>query len=355
MEELEMNLNNNNQFNQDNNFEKKEKLKWWIPVVLFFCGLLMFIINIVVSIIVESQEDLVLESTLLKNPIIMSFRWLAFIFWLMVIPSLIIVIAKYKRKRPYEEIQNDYQIDNMINNAKSLDEKLLIAYIGNNYQQIMQQKFSFSALFLSWIYTLYRKVYIPSIIGMIAFVILGFLPNLIFSIIALIFVIVLGINFNKWYIAYAKKQISKIKTNNPVANENELVNICKNKGGTNIWMAIVILVVFVIVNIILNPLNYSNGNLENYKGTWYTDENNVDVSIGNDILNIKTIENNIIIFDYTLSGLCGEKNISANISNNTATFKTLESNGTIEFKNNTIIFKVKNINYNETFERTFKK
>ena len=120
--------------------------------------------------------------------------------------------------------QNSMQMDNnsqqYVNNTNSLDEKLLMAFIGNNYDKIIQQNFSVPALFLSWIYTLYRKVYIPSIIGMVAIIILGFLPSTIYTMVILIFVIVLGINFNRWYVAYAKKQVEKIKISNQTVNEN---------------------------------------------------------------------------------------------------------------------------------------
>jgi len=129
-----------------------------------------------------------------------------------------------------------------------------MAFIGNNYQRIMQQKFSLPALFLSWIYTLYRKVYIPSIIGMIAIIILVFLPSAIYSVIVLVFLVVLGINFNKFYISYAKKQINKIKMTNQNVNENELISICNKKGGTNVWLAILIYAIFAIISGLLNQI-----------------------------------------------------------------------------------------------------
>ena len=239
--------------NQNNNFVRKKKLKWWIPVLFFVGGFLMFLGNSFTMILVNSQEEFVVESDLLKNPIIMTFRWLAFICWFLVIPSLIFVIIDYNKKTPEEKKQNNCQLNNMINSANSLDEKLLMAFIGNNYDKIIQQNFSVPALFLSWIYTLYRKVYIPSIIGMVAIIILGFLPSTIYTMVILIFVIVLGINFNRWYVFYAKKQVEKIKISNQAVNENELINICKKKGGTNLWIAILIYAIFGIVSRFLNP------------------------------------------------------------------------------------------------------
>ena len=164
---------------------------------------------------------------------------------------LIIVIIKYNAKTPEEKNQENIEINNMINNATSLDEKLQIAYIGYNYQKIMSQNLSIPALFLSWLYTLYRKVYIPSIIGMAIVSLLSFIPYRLYYVIILIFVIVLGMNFNKWYIAYVKNQIQKIKINNPNADESNLINICRNQGGTNVGIAIAIYIGFAIIQAII--------------------------------------------------------------------------------------------------------
>lgn len=183
----------------------------------------------------------------------------------------------------------------------SLDDKLLMAFIGNNYEQIMQQKFSVPALFLSWIYTLYRKIYIPSIIGMGAIILLGFLPSIIYTIIVFAFVIVLGINFNKWYVAYAKKQVEKIKMSNQNINENELINICKKKGGTNIWLAILIYAVFAIVSGFLNP------NVNNlYKNESDGDNDNCSIVVDTDtyfVHNINRLKNSCENFEVSYENI----------------------------------------------------
>ena len=48
-----------------------------------------------------------------------------------------------------------------------------------------------------------------------------------------------------------QNEIQKIKTNNANINENELINICRQKGGTNIWLAVIIYSIFAIVNSVL--------------------------------------------------------------------------------------------------------
>ena len=159
------------------------------------------------------------------------------------IPSVIFAIVM-SAKHPTDDYEE--KINNIIESNQSLDEKMLITFIGINYDKITTKKFSISAMFLSWMYMLYRKMYIPSIIGMIVIRILALILEPIYTIIILSFCVVLGLNFNKWYVAYSKKQVDKIKTNNPNANEMELINICKKKGGTNIGVAILIYIIFMI-------------------------------------------------------------------------------------------------------------
>lgn len=254
-EQSQTNTNfSNQQYPNQNNKPKKKKMKWWIPLLFFLGGFVMFLCNITADLITNSRSDYILDANTNNFQIADIFFLLAIICWLMVIPSLIIVIVKYNLKSPEEKSQANFQTNNLLNNTNSLDEKLLIAFIGNNYQQLIQKKFSIPAFFLSWIYTLYRKVYIPSLIGMLLIIILNFVPAPIYSILVLVIAFVLGFNFNKFYINYAKKQINKIKINNPNANEEELINICRKKGGTNIWIALAIYAVFAIVNNLFNSI-----------------------------------------------------------------------------------------------------
>ena len=168
--------------------------------------------------------------------------------------KLIKGIIKANNQENYVNSTNNNQVfsNSFINNDNiSLDDKLLMAYIGNNYSKIMQKGFNISALFFSWIYILYRKVYITSIVGMIIVDILRFLPDIISVIVVISFCIVLGINFNKWYITYAQKKINKIKVNNQNVSDEELIDLCQKTGGTNIWLALLIYIGMSIVSTLL--------------------------------------------------------------------------------------------------------
>ncbi len=96
---------NNQQFvsNQNNDIQPpkiKKKLKWWIPLCFFVGGFLMYICNILAFMIIRLQKGVLLDYQITQYPIILIFRWLALICWLLVIPSLIVVIVKYIKKTP---------------------------------------------------------------------------------------------------------------------------------------------------------------------------------------------------------------------------------------------------------------
>ena len=237
---------NNNYTNNILNRKRKKKLKWWIPVLLFGIGFLTILINFTMAIMADpAAKNLVKISPILQSIISI----LGILSLVLVIPSIIVVIIMYHKKTPEEKMEATINMNNMINNANSLYEKLLIAYIGDSYNYIKPNKFSIPAAIFNWLFLLYRKMYIPPIVGLIVFDFLGFLPDALFIIISTVTVIVLGINFNKWYILYAKKQIEKIKLTSGNVSESEIINIVQKKGGTNFWLAIAI---YVAVSVILS-------------------------------------------------------------------------------------------------------
>ena len=175
--------------------------------------------------------------------------------------------ANYNIKTPNEKNQDNVYINNMINNASSLDEKLLIAYIGNNQDKILNGKFNFAAMFLSYFYAAYRKYYpftivlylISTIISIISvafgsyydnpaigdtFMYITYIPVAIFT----------GFKFNKMYVNYAKKNINKIRNENPNITDEELCDLCRNHGKPSVAISILSFIVFVIAVSVIRML-----------------------------------------------------------------------------------------------------
>ncbi len=158
------------------------------------------------------------------------------------------------------------EVDRKLQNQKEFDELVQI-YIGDKYYNFRKGKFSLWAFLFGPLYFLYRKLYaVAIIIYIIIFAISGFftfttqgrlyeLQNIrnisalkglstyiiIYYSLILIFRLFLGIIFKKFYFNEVVERIGKIKQNNPDLGFNQLTQLVKQKGGTNILAPIIVL------------------------------------------------------------------------------------------------------------------
>ena len=110
------------------------------------------------------------------------------------------------------------------------NEKYFKAYIGKNYDKIVNQKFSIPAFFLGGLYLFYRKATLVGIIYTIIYAVCQLMNKNISLICCLIAMTALGLTFKKIYLKHVEKEISKLK--NKTASEEELIKLCNEKGGT---------------------------------------------------------------------------------------------------------------------------
>lgn len=143
-----------------------------------------------------------------------------------------------------------------------IEETLLNAYIGVNVEKIKDGSFSWSAFLFGIEYTLYRKMWLLSIIWFVGLIIIAmFLPSFS-NIISFIINFVIALQFKDWYINHAVEKIKKIKLDNPNASEEELIKICRKKGGTSIIAALSPSIILIILSFAAAMLS---GKLENSK------------------------------------------------------------------------------------------
>ena len=131
------------------------------------------------------------------------------------------------------------------------DEDLKNAYIGNNSDKIIEGKFSVPAFFFGAYYLLFRKMWLYGI-SWIVLIIAGeiFIPDYV-SFISLALAIIMGITFNRMYLQTIDQKIDKLKQLNMDKNKQELLKICKQKGGTSVGGVILSMIVIFISAIIL--------------------------------------------------------------------------------------------------------
>lgn len=244
--------NNNGQLTQI----KPKKLLWWIPVLLLIAGVVLWILKLVIDLLSYSSSSELgygIGSDPIKNPISTLLSYLTLICWLLIVPSVIFVIVKYNTKTADEKKLFNMQMRNSINNASTLDEKLLIAYIGDNYNKILTNKFNISAWFFNIFYFAYRKLYIIALVVSVISNIMMKISSLAL-ILEFIFVVASGLLFNKYYVIYAKKQIERIKSENSNVTEEQLIQLCSQKGGTSVLSIVIFMIAWEFIVTILNTI-----------------------------------------------------------------------------------------------------
>lgn len=164
--------------------------------------------------------------------------------------------------------QNQFEYGQTYNQIGS-DEDFLRAYVGNNYEKIKNNSFSIPTFFLGAYYFLYRKLYLYGIIlaaiNLACSIIGGYT-----SLASFIIQIILCLNFSKIYLQFAQKKIEIIKQSNLDKSNQELLEICRKKGGTSagipIAFACIIFIVaftygvFIGINEIIDETNSTNEN-----------------------------------------------------------------------------------------------
>lgn len=177
---------------------------------------------------------------------------------------------------------------------KNTKDSLLENYIGEDYKWICERPFNIYALLFSWMYFVYRKLYIIGIFGLILTgIVIKYLSVLIVPFI-IISMLICGFMFNKIYLFVINKRISKIKNNSIDLNSSELLKKCRRKGGVNVVFALIVFLGFMAIMV----LSYTNIDYGMQEGK-YLEENS------NNKANCKSLAKksyNIVLSNETLSG-----------------------------------------------------
>lgn len=130
---------------------------------------------------------------------------------------------------------------------KITDETLEKAFIGPNYDKIKQEKFSFPAFFFGFYYLLYRKMWLYTLAWITIIILASIFISEYMIVLNVGMSILIGIFFNKFYIKHVSKKIDKIKANNQDKTQEELLKICKKKGGNSPLAIVIVIFAFIII------------------------------------------------------------------------------------------------------------
>ncbi len=235
---INKNIVNDNQIQNLN----KRKFDWKTPLILFILSILsvpgFFVIKIIISFSLKQEY--------FKYEQLLSLIGFAATIILFISSIVVLIIKIVKYSNPNSKTTNQYN-NEVINSNMSLDDKLLMAYVGDNYFKIKNNKFSVPSFFLNYLYTSYRKYYLLTFIIFLILTISAAFNDVIFNIIYIVMDVIIAINFNKWYLKDAKKRIQKIKNDNSNANENDLIMLCSKKGKPSIGISIICLLIYSLI------------------------------------------------------------------------------------------------------------
>lgn len=149
------------------------------------------------------------------------------------------------------------------------NEDLLEAYIGEDYKSIKKIPVNLYAFLLNWSYCIYRKLYITGILGLVITAIIAIFFKEALLTYWIIVSVLLGILFNFYYVFIAKRKVEFIKKKYEGTDKFGLMNICEEKGGVNLWLALGVYFVFILIIF----FSYVNINVNRNNNTKYWKEN----------------------------------------------------------------------------------
>ncbi len=167
----------------------------------------------------------------------------------------------YTKSYNYEDkYQIDYsKFEYAMPNDSGGEDKYVKAYIGQNYNQIKKMKFSLPGLIFGPLYLLYRKVWGYAIaILIISLAATALLSESTAEIVNLLINIFIACKFKEIYIKQAEEKTEHIQQQNLDKTTQELLNICKKKGGVSFKGLITIAVLFLVGGFILVELLINN-------------------------------------------------------------------------------------------------
>ena len=157
-------------------------------------------------------------------------------------------ILKENKKKPKEEKKKEEDFEEI-----DEDERFVKAYIGEDYNIVKNSFFNIWALLFTWIYFLYRKLFITGIIGLvITYIVLVYFNSLLIPY-GIAVCLLSGLLFNKYYILIIQSRIKGIHKKYEGSDDNTLEDICGEKGGVNFIYPLIIYFIFLAVVVLSSP------------------------------------------------------------------------------------------------------
>lgn len=134
-------------------------------------------------------------------------------------------------------LNTNVQMNNIQPNTNiqiNTDETLLQEFIGSQYYSIIKSKFHIFTFLFGPYYLMYRKMYKVASFWLLGALLIALILEDMSYVYNVIMCVTISFKFKNMYPKFARKKINQIKQQNPNASFNDLVNICRKKGGVSV-------------------------------------------------------------------------------------------------------------------------
>ena len=168
----------------------------------------------------------------------------------------------------HSDKKENTEVERVIYEEDKLKPRCLRVYLTSDFKIVTAGGFNLYALLFSWIYFIYKKMYIIGIPGLLLAGILILVQPVILIIYAALSMILSGIFFNKILLWFANKKIDKIINNH---SPEEAIKIARKAGKDNVLVTLGIYFVFLILII---ALYFAKGSLGSGGDKFWKDNKN---------------------------------------------------------------------------------
>jgi len=137
---------------------------------------------------------------------------------------------------------DEYVAEEDLDNADFLG-----AFVGEDYKWIVDRPINIYALLLSWMYFLYRKLYLIGILGMTVTTLVFVYARSFLPIFIIISMLASAVIFNPIYLWWAKRKVQGIIDYYGEQGDSYVLEVCAEKGGVSTAKALLIFLVFLVI------------------------------------------------------------------------------------------------------------
>ena len=150
------------------------------------------------------------------------------------------------------ELLNEHnkRIREEYDDKESFKIRCLKMYLKTEYENVTTGSFSLYAMIFSWIYFIYKKMYLIGIVGLMIAGVLVIYQRVILIIYAILSMILSGIFFNKIFNHVVTKKVDKIVSSNN--NQQKVLKLIKIASADNIVLTLGIYFIFLVIVILLS-------------------------------------------------------------------------------------------------------